>query len=107
MDQPPMTEEERCAIERLKRQSNHNTENAMKADKMTPNPPVEVPEVTNYSQTKREALRLIGPDARVWHDEPGCPKVQVGREMRPGRLILGFGDDFQTALANAVAAHKG
>ena len=68
----------------------------------------DVPEVKNYSQTKRLAIRFIGLDARVWHDnEPTEPKVMVGRDMKPGRLVLGFGDTFQEALEKAVAAHRG
>ena len=79
----------------------------MKADKTKPFPKAEVPEVKNYSQTKRAVLDLIGPTARVWMDEPGKePVIMIGIDQKPGRLILGFGETFQDALANAVAAHR-
>jgi hypothetical protein len=79
----------------------------MKADKYIPNPSVEVPKVKNYSQARKVALREIGPDARVWKGESGKePAWMVGRDMKPGRLVLGFSDTLQEALEKAVAAHK-
>ena len=66
----------------------------------------DVPGVENYSQTKRAALALLGPKARVWSGEPQRPPVSIGFEVNPGRHVIGFGDTFQEALEKAVEANR-
>ena len=67
----------------------------------------DVPEVENYSQTKRAARRLLGDRARVWLGKMQQePPVMIGFEKNPGRQVLGFGDSFQTALEQAVTAYR-
>ena len=67
----------------------------------------DVPEVKNYSQTKRAVLKLMGDKARVWSGLPQQePPVMIGFEQNPGRLVLGFGDTFQDALEKAIIAHR-
>jgi ribosomal protein S27E len=68
----------------------------------------QVPEVLNYSQTKRAALAFLGCHACVWTTDN---TVEVGLELNPGRKILGSGvphgqrgDAFQEALEAAVLA---
>lgn len=49
-------------------------------------------------------LRSIDPKAQVWVEHG---TVFVGIQYEVGRLILGYGDDFKTALTNAIAKHNG
>ena len=62
----------------------------------------DIPEVLNYSATKRAALKFLGPTARVWHKG----SIEVGFDTYPGRHILAKGETFQEALEVAIAAHR-
>lgn len=68
-----------------------------------PTPPSKV---MNYSQCKRAANKLLGPNARVWHGKGTEATVMVGYEMNPGRNILGSGKNYKDALEMAVKNKK-
>lgn len=65
-----------------------------KAASITP----QIKKEISYSQALKEAKQILGPQARIWHNNRA--QVEVGFQMTSGRDIKSTGATFREAIEN-------